>query len=46
MENESHYIAAELNPIIINDIKSFEHKLSEETHKKVVVIAYEKRDLE
>lgn len=42
MEKENQYVAAELTPNLVNDIKSFEETLSERTHKKVVVIAYEK----
>ncbi|WP_186328617.1 hypothetical protein [Bacillus sp. X1(2014)] len=41
MENENQYVAASLSPNLINEIKSLEEKLSEQAHKKVVVIAYE-----
>ena len=45
MNNINDYVAAELTPTLVNKIKSFEETLSEETHKKVVVIAYEKDDV-
>ena len=41
MDNENLYVAASLSPNLINEIKSLEEKLSEQAHKKVVVIAYE-----
>ncbi len=44
MNNENNYVAAELSPSLVNRIKSFEETLSEESNKKVVVIAYEKDD--
>ena len=42
MDQENQYVAAELSPDLVNALKSFEEKLAEQTHKKVVVIAYEK----
>lgn len=42
MDKESDYMTAELSSNLVSDIKSFEEKLSEETNKNVVVIAYEK----
>jgi hypothetical protein len=44
MEKENEYIAADLSTNLVNEIKSLEDRLSEEAHKKVVVIAYEKED--
>lgn len=44
MENDKDYTAAELSPNLVNEIKSFEEKLSEQSHKNVVVIAYEKEE--
>nr|WP_263326802.1 hypothetical protein [Neobacillus sp. Marseille-Q6967] len=44
MDNDKDYIAAELSSNLVNEIKSFEEKLSEQSHKNVVVIAYEKED--
>ncbi|MDN3015410.1 hypothetical protein V7161_27440 [Neobacillus drentensis] len=42
MTNETkEYVAASLSPQLINEIQSLEEKLSEQAHKKVVVIAYE-----
>ncbi|MGZ4160541.1 MAG: hypothetical protein ACXVNF_07070 [Neobacillus sp.] len=41
MDKENHYVAASLSTNLINEIQSLEEKLSEQTHKKVVVIAYE-----
>jgi hypothetical protein len=42
MEKQNKYVTADLSPNLINEIKSLEESLSEETHKKVFVIAYEK----
>ncbi|XJZ28748.1 hypothetical protein ACF5W4_08160 [Bacillota bacterium Lsc_1132] len=42
MDKENQYVAAELSPDLVYEIKSFEDKLAEQTNKKVVVIAYEK----
>ncbi|MGG3466297.1 hypothetical protein ABES02_01855 [Neobacillus pocheonensis] len=41
MDRENHFVAADLSPNLINEIQSLEEKLTEQTHKKVVVIAYE-----
>jgi hypothetical protein len=41
MDKENQYVAASLSPNLINEIKSLEEKISEQAHKKVVVIAYE-----
>ncbi|MGG1677011.1 hypothetical protein ACIFOT_14830 [Neobacillus sp. NRS-1170] len=41
MDKENQYITASLSPQLINEIQSLEEKISEQTHKKVVVIAYE-----
>ncbi|WP_199484574.1 hypothetical protein [Peribacillus glennii] len=42
MKNDKSYTAADLSTNLVNEIKSLENKLSEQTHKDVVVIAYEK----
>lgn len=42
MTNDKSYTAAELSANLVDEIKSLEEKLSEQTHKDVVVIAYEK----
>jgi hypothetical protein len=42
MEKQNKYVTADLSPNLINEIKSLEESLGEETHKKVFVIAYEK----
>ncbi|CAH2714845.1 hypothetical protein BACCIP111895_02021 [Neobacillus rhizosphaerae] len=42
MEQEKDYVAAELSPHLVSEIQTLEDKLSEESHKEVVVIAYEK----
>lgn len=42
MENKKDYVAADLSSNLINEIKSFEERISEESDKDVVVIAYEK----
>ena len=44
MERENEYVAADLSPDLVDEIQSLEQKLSEDAHKKVVVIAYEKED--
>jgi hypothetical protein len=41
MVKENQYVAATLSPNLINEIQSLEEKISEQAHKKVVVIAYE-----
>lgn len=42
MDNQIQYVAAELSPNLVNEIKSLEEKLSEQAKKDVLVIAYEK----
>jgi hypothetical protein len=42
MNQENQYVAAELSPNLVSEIKSLEEKLSEQVNKEVVVIAYEK----
>jgi len=42
MDREKEYVAADLSSHLINEIKSLEEKLSEQSQKEVVVIAYEK----
>jgi hypothetical protein len=42
MYRQNDYVAADLSSNEVNELKSFEEKLSEQTNKKVVVIAYEK----
>lgn len=42
MDKMTDYVAADLSSNLINEIKSFEDKLSEQSDKKVVVIAYQK----
>lgn len=44
MKNENHFIAANLSPNLVSEIKSFEETLSEQSRKKVVVIAYEREE--
>ncbi|MBT2698694.1 hypothetical protein J7E79_14905 [Bacillus sp. ISL-40] len=41
LNSENQYVAATLSPNLINEIQSLEEKISEQAHKKVVVIAYE-----
>ena len=41
MDKENQYVAASLSPNLVNEIQSLEEKISEQEHKKVVVIAYE-----
>jgi hypothetical protein len=41
MDKKNQYVAASLSPNLINEIQSLEEKISEQAHKKVVVIAYE-----
>ncbi|GHI00361.1 hypothetical protein [Neobacillus kokaensis] len=45
MDREKEYVTANLTSNLIGEIKSFEQKLSEQTQKQVVVIAYEKDNL-
>ncbi|WP_161487165.1 hypothetical protein [Neobacillus mesonae] len=45
MDSEKEFVAADLSSNLINEIKSFEQKLSEQSQKQVVVIAYEKDEL-
>ncbi|MDP4084090.1 MAG: hypothetical protein Q8934_05680 [Bacillota bacterium] len=42
MSKDNQYVTAELSPNLITEIKSFEEKLRNQTHKNVVLIAYEK----
>jgi hypothetical protein len=42
MEQEKEYVAADLSPHLVGEIQSLEEKLSEQSQKEVVVIAYEK----
>lgn len=42
MANQNEYVAAELSQNLVGELKSFEEKLSEQSHKNLVVIAYEK----
>ncbi|MEH7503723.1 hypothetical protein V7152_17200 [Neobacillus drentensis] len=44
MDQENQYIAADLSNQLIGEIKSLEERLSEEAHRKVIVIAYEKEE--
>jgi hypothetical protein len=41
MDKDNQFVAASLSPDMINEIQSLEEKISEQAHKKVVVIAYE-----
>lgn len=41
MDKNTNFVTAKLSPTIISEIKSFEERISQETHKNVVVIAYE-----
>jgi hypothetical protein len=42
MANQNEYVAAELSQNLVSELKSFEEKLSEQSHRNLVVIAYEK----
>ncbi|WP_180954560.1 hypothetical protein [Bacillus sp. V5-8f] len=42
MKTDNSYTSADLSASLVNEIKSLENKLSEQTDKDVVVIAYEK----
>jgi hypothetical protein len=42
MAKQNDYVAAELSQNLVSELKSFEEKLSEQSHKNLVVIAYEK----
>ncbi len=44
MNQENHYVAASLPPNLVDEIQSLEGKLSEQSDKKVVVIAYENKE--
>jgi hypothetical protein len=44
MANQKEYVAAELSQNLVSELKSFEEKLSEQYHKNLVVIAYEKEE--
>ncbi|HYK71887.1 MAG TPA: hypothetical protein VEV44_01985 [Pseudoneobacillus sp.] len=41
MDKNNHFVAASLSPELISEVHLLEEKLSEQTNKKVVVIAYE-----
>ncbi|MED4206542.1 hypothetical protein [Neobacillus mesonae] len=45
MDSDKEFVAADLSSNLINEIKSFEQKLSEQSQKQVVVIVYEKDEL-
>lgn len=40
--DHQNFTAANLSETLVEEIKSLEEKLSEQAHKKVVIIAYEK----
>lgn len=42
MDQEKEYVAADLSPHLVSEIKTMEEKISEQSHKEVIVIAYEK----
>jgi hypothetical protein len=42
MPKNNDYVAAELSNNLVSELKLFEEKLSEESQKKLIVIAYEK----
>ncbi|WP_462413642.1 hypothetical protein [Neobacillus sp. Marseille-QA0830] len=42
MNREQEYVAADLPSNLVHEIKSLEEKLSGQSQKEVVVIAYEK----
>jgi hypothetical protein len=44
MDKQNDYVAADLSSKLVSEIKSLEEKLSEQSHKNVVVIAYEKEN--
>lgn len=42
MNPKQDYAAANLSQALLNDLKSFESKLRDETNKEVIIVAYEK----
>lgn len=42
MEKNQQFVAADLSPNLVSEIKSIEEKLSRQSDKDVVVIAYER----
>ena len=44
MPKNNDYVAADLSNNLVSELKLFEEKLSEESQKKLIVIAYEKDD--
>jgi len=42
MEKDNQYVAADLSPNLVSEIKSVEEKLSRQSEKDVIVIAYER----
>ncbi|WP_282434267.1 hypothetical protein [Bacillus sp. DNRA2] len=42
MEKNQQFVAADLSPNLVSEIKSIEEKLSRQSDKEVVVIAYER----
>ena len=44
--NDKNYVAADLDTNLVSEVKLFEEKLREQTNKNVVVIAYEKDEIQ
>ncbi|WP_187119004.1 hypothetical protein [Bacillus marasmi] len=42
MDKDQQFVAADLSPNLVSELKSVEEKLSRQADKEVVVIAYEK----
>lgn len=42
MEKDNQFVAADLSPNLVSEIKSIEEKLSRQSDKDVIVIAYER----
>ncbi|WP_318509007.1 hypothetical protein [Bacillus sp. T3] len=42
MEKDNQYVAADLSANLVSEIKSVEEKLSRQSEKDVIVIAYER----
>lgn len=42
MEKDNQFVAADLSASLVSEIKSVEEKLSRQSDKEVVVIAYER----
>ncbi len=42
MNSEQDYTAASLSQSLVDDLKTFEDKMRNETNKDVIIIAYEK----